>query len=85
MAEHKRNEVQAFGYDENIHKLTPIEKEEDFLKLLGAPNLLSNTSTATADRIEFAFTGLVEAANVVAKSIKDKRESHSSSVPGFSH
>jgi len=82
MAEHKRNEVQTFGYDENIHQITPIEKEGDFLKLLGVQKLPSNASTA--DGMEFAFTGFVEAANVVAKHIKDKCESPSS-VPGFSH
>ena len=74
MAEHKRNEVQEFGYDKDIHKVIPIMNEQEFFNLLDLQNTpLSNTSTA--HRIKFAFTRFVEAANTVARYIKDERES----------
>jgi hypothetical protein len=33
-AEHKRNEVQAFGYDKDIHQLKPFGTAEAFIEFL---------------------------------------------------
>ena len=73
LANDKCNEVQAFGYHKDVHTISPIRKE-DFFKLLGVPNIPlrpSNTSTVA----EFAITGFIEAANAMAKSLKDECES----------
>src|SRR5260221_14742938 len=43
-AEHKHDEVQAFGYDEAIHVLTDFQTQEEFFNFLG----VSEESSAKA-------------------------------------
>jgi len=43
-AEHKRDEVQAFGYDEDLHHLGDFG-EQDFLNFLGVDKAFLNVET----------------------------------------
>ena len=80
--EHKRNQVQAFAYDEDIHQLEPFKTSDAFIEFLGVPqNLLlqSEPPRSTAHSL-FTFDNFVQAANFVATSIKNQRDYLSPSV-----
>jgi hypothetical protein len=107
-AEHKRDEVQAFVYDEVLHHLGAFDKQE-FLTFLRVGELLLNVEApsgkkkagkktigkkasgkgsgkgngkdnaegsgeGTADASVFTRKNFVQAANILAKSMKEKRE-----------
>ena len=125
-AEHKRDEVQAFGYDKELHQLE-VWGEQDFLTFLGVDEAFINVEPPSAkvtgkqpsgkqpefsrrrkkasgrkasgkkangkgsgngsaegdaeasgeriaDASEFSLTNFVQAANTLAKSMKEKRE-----------
>jgi len=72
-AEHKRDQVQAFAYDEDIHQPVPFETSNAFIEFLGVPqNLLQ--SEPPPSHIPFTFDNFVDAAGSVAESIKNQRE-----------
>ena len=80
-AEHKRDQVQAFAYDEDIHQPTPFKTPDAFIKFLGVPqNLLQSQPPRSAAHSPFTFDNFVGAANSVATSIKDRRDYLSSIV-----
>jgi hypothetical protein len=68
-AEHKRDEVQAFRYDEDDHQLESIVDFMDFLKV-PADRLPSKPPKAT----NFNFNNFVPAANTMAKSMRSRCE-----------
>src|SRR5258705_10904721 len=115
-AEHKRDEVQAFGYDKDLHHLGDFG-EQDFLDFLRVDEAFLNVETpsakltgkqpsgkrrsgrkmkasgnkargrkasgkgsaegsskATPDASEFGHKNFVQAANILAKSMKQKHE-----------
>jgi hypothetical protein len=65
-AEHERDEVQAFRYDEDDHQLETIVHFMDFLKV-PADRLPSKTPKAT--NCQLNFNNFVPAANAMAKSM----------------
>ena len=69
-AEHKLNEVQAFGYDEAIHRLEPFGTAEAFVEFLRLPYELLPEATK---KRTFTFDKFVAAANAMADSMH-KRE-----------
>jgi hypothetical protein len=71
-AEHLRDEVQRFVYDKGIHKMNDIETSQEFFSLLGVPDSLPPNISTTAT--QFTFLGFVDAANAMAKSLRDERE-----------
>lgn len=75
LPEHNRDEVQTFAYDEGIEQLEqPLETAQAFFDQLGIPEVdLPRPRRGT----EFKFTlhNFVEGANMMAKSMKLKRES----------
>lgn len=80
-AEHKRQEVQAFGYDEGIHRLEPFARAEAFIEFLAiADEPLPVTKKATkkaakkATKQTFTFDNFVQKANTLAESMKDECE-----------
>ena len=80
-AEHKYNQVQAFAYDEEIHKPTPFEMPDAFMEFLGVPqNLLQSRPPQSAAHSPFTFDNFVNAANSVTTSIKDQHDYLSSIV-----
>ena len=70
-AEHKRDEVQAFGYDEDDDQLESITHFMDFLKV-PANRLPSTTPKANNNRL--TFKNFIPAANSMARSIKSRCE-----------
>ncbi len=50
-AEHKRDEVQAFGYNENIHMLEGFKTQEQFLNFLGVPGEFLETQPPTVESV----------------------------------
>ena len=60
--EHKRNQVQAFAYDEDIHQLAPFKTSDAFIEFLGVPqNLLQPEPPQSAAHSPFTFDNLVDA------------------------
>ncbi|KIO25467.1 hypothetical protein M407DRAFT_25171 [Tulasnella calospora MUT 4182] len=72
-AEHKRDQVQVFAYDEKLHKLQDFESSGDLLRFLhgssGEPIPLSSIPRIN----EWSAQTFLNAANTIAKSIKSER------------
>lgn len=71
-AEHKRDQVQAFGDDTEIHQLESFKTSEEFIEFLQAPQDI--LELAASNLSIFAFQNFVEAANSVATSIGGRHE-----------
>jgi hypothetical protein len=71
-AEHKRDEVQAFVYDQGIHN-EKIIKNQKTLGFLALPHR-TVPSKVPDDMDPFTFTNFVSAANILAIKIRNKRE-----------
>lgn len=85
------SQLQAFGYNENLHQLVALEGA-DFLQSLGvSDNLLPSGIPESARKLSVRkrgkksyFLTFLTVANEVVKSIRDQRDHHLFSVLGFS-
>ena len=71
-AEHKRDQVQAFAYDEDIHRLAPFETPDAFIEFLRVPQNILQPEPPQSDAL-FTLDDFVQGANSVATSIKNQR------------
>ena len=71
-AEHKRDQVQAFAYDEDIHRLPPFETPDAFNDFLGVPQNILQPEPPQSDAL-FTLDDFVQVANSVVTSIKNQR------------
>jgi hypothetical protein len=74
-AEHKRDEVQAFGYKEEIHQLERFSTREEFLDFLG----IDIPENVSEEDNTFSLKTFVLAANTLSESLRDDCESFLSS------
>ncbi|KAF8341499.1 uncharacterized protein EI90DRAFT_2965881 [Cantharellus anzutake] len=63
-AEHKRDELQAYGFDEQVHKLKPFQTFKDVTNFLGVPGIRSQGASG-----KFTLKTFIMAANTMAQSI----------------
>ena len=70
-AEHKRDEVQAFGYSQAIHKLHVMQDMFDFLDV---PEGILPHMAPSAEKSRFTRANFVLAANILAESMRKERE-----------
>ncbi|KAF8341503.1 uncharacterized protein EI90DRAFT_3012061 [Cantharellus anzutake] len=63
-AEHKRDELQAYGYDEQVHKLKPFQTFKDVTNFLGVPGIRSQGASG-----KFTLKTFIMVANTMAQSI----------------
>jgi len=91
-AEHKRDEVQAFGYDEGIHQVKDFKTHEDFFNFLRVSEEAIKKHSGKVSKMvdekaskasDFSRENFVQAANTLAKSIKDDCEYLLSLAPFF--
>ena len=69
-AEHRRHEVQEFGYEEAIHGLEPFQRSEDFIEFL----LIAEKHLPPPNKkSKFGFHNFVQEASEMAKSMRKKR------------
>jgi hypothetical protein len=71
---HKRSEFHAFGLDPDIHLMKPFEGQQDFINFLGVPEDRIPSNPPTAASHQFTSSEFVEAANAMAKSMRDRCE-----------
>ena len=69
-AEHRRHEVQEFGYEEAIHGLEPFQRSEDFIEFL----LIAEEHLPPPNKkSKFGFHNFVQEASEMAKSMRKMR------------
>ena len=73
-AEHKRDQVQAFAYARDIHQLVSFKTSDAFIEFLDIPQDCLQSEPRLSARSAFAFDNFLQAANLVATSIKNRRD-----------
>ena len=73
-AEHKRDQVQAFAYNNVIHELVSFETSGAFIKFLEVPQKHLQSQPPRDTDSAFTFDNFLQAANLVATRIKNLRD-----------